>query len=41
MKSIEKHIDKDKNILDQPTTNPQKRRQKEKEMQEKQEYIRL
>ena len=39
MESIEKHIEKDKQILEDPTTNPQMRRHIEGELHELEEYI--
>ena len=39
MKSIEKHIDKDKKILDDPSTNPQMRRHIEGELHELEAYV--
>tara|TARA_B100000886_G_scaffold232519_1_gene162453 strand:- start:347 stop:574 length:228 start_codon:yes stop_codon:yes gene_type:complete len=39
MKSIEKHIDKDKKILDDPSTNPQMRRHIEGELHELEDYV--
>ena len=39
MKSIEDHIQKDKEILDDPQTNPAARRQYKEELKELQEYV--
>ena len=39
MESIEKHIEKDKEILQDPTTNPQMRRHVEEELRELEEYV--
>ena len=39
MKSIESHIEKDKNILDDPSTNPQMRRHIEVELHELEDYV--
>jgi hypothetical protein len=39
MESIEKHIEKDKKILEDPTTNPQMRRHIEGELHELEEYV--
>ena len=39
MENIEKHIQKDKEILQDPTTNPQMRRHIEEELQELEEYV--
>ena len=39
MKSIEQHIEKDKNILDNPSTNPQMRRHIEGELHELEDYV--
>jgi len=39
MKSIEKHIDQDKKILDDPSTNPQMRRHIEGELHELEDYV--
>ena len=39
MKSIEEHIEKDKNILDNPSTNPQMRRHIEGELHELEDYV--
>ena len=39
MESIEKHIEKDKEILQDPTTNPQMRRHIEGELHELEEYV--
>ena len=39
MKSIESHIEKDKNILDDPSTNPQMRRHIEVELHEVEDYV--
>ena len=38
MESIEKHIEQDKRILQDPTTNPQMRRHVEEELRELEEY---
>ena len=38
MESIEKHIEKDKEILQDPTTNPQMRRHIEGELHDLEEY---
>ena len=38
MESIEKHIEKDKEILDNPMTSPNQRRHIEGELQELEEY---
>ena len=38
MESIEKHIEKDKQILEDPTTNPQMRRHIEGELHDLEEY---
>ena len=38
MESIEKHIEKDKEILQDPTTNPQMRRHVEEELRELEIY---
>ena len=38
MESIEKHIEKDKEILDNPNTNPQMRRHIESELHDLEEY---
>ena len=38
MESIEKHIEKDKEILDDPQTNPQTRRHVEEELHDLIEY---
>ena len=38
MESIEKHIQKDKEILDNPNTNPQMRRHIESELHDLEEY---
>ncbi len=38
MESIEKHIEKDKEILQDPTTNPQMRRHVEEELHELELY---
>ena len=38
MKSIEDHIKKDKEILDNPNTNPQMRRHTEEELHDLEEY---
>ena len=38
MESIEKHIEEDKKILQDPTTNPQMRRHIEGELHELEEY---
>lgn len=38
MESIEQHIQKDKEILQDPTTNPQMRRHVEGELRELEEY---
>ena len=38
MESIEKHIEQDKQILQDPTTNPQMRRHVEEELRELEEY---
>jgi hypothetical protein len=39
MESIEKHIEKDKEILENPTTSPQQRRHIESELQELEAYV--
>ena len=39
MESIEKHIEKDKEILDNPNTNPQMRRHIEDELHDLEEYV--
>ena len=39
MESIEKHIEQDKQILQDPTTNPQMRRHVEGELKELEEYV--
>tara|TARA_S200000501_G_scaffold104550_1_gene97976 strand:+ start:577 stop:804 length:228 start_codon:yes stop_codon:yes gene_type:complete len=39
MKSIEDHIDKDKQVLDDPSTNPQMRRHIEGELHELEDYV--
>ena len=39
MESIEKHIEKDKEILDDPQTNPQTRRHGEEELHDLEEYV--
>ena len=39
MKSIEDHIQKDKEILDDPQTNPAARRHYKEELKELQEYV--
>ena len=39
MESIEKHIEKDKEILQDPTTNPQMRRHIEEELHELEDYV--
>lgn len=39
MKSIEDHIDKDKKVLDDPSTNPQMRRHIEGELHELEDYV--
>ena len=39
MENIEKHIQKDKEILQDPTTNPQMRRHIEEELHELEEYV--
>ena len=39
MDSIEKHIEEDKKILQDPTTNPQMRRHIEGELHELEEYV--
>ncbi|MEL1232848.1 MAG: CP12 domain-containing protein [Candidatus Neomarinimicrobiota bacterium] len=39
MESIEKHIEKDKEILQDPTTNPQMRRHVEEELHELEVYV--
>ena len=39
MKSIESHIAKDKDILDDPSTNPQMRRHIEVELHELEDYV--
>ena len=39
MESIEKHIEEDKKILQDPTTNPQMRRHIEGELHELEEYV--
>ena len=41
MESIEKHIEKDKEILDDPQTNPQTRRHVEEELHDIEEYVEL
>ena len=38
MESIENHIEQDKQILQDPTTNPQMRRHVEEELRELEEY---
>ncbi len=39
MESIEQHIEKDKNILQDPTVSPQMRRHIEGELHELEEYV--
>ena len=39
MESIEKHIEKDKEILDDPTTNPAARRHIKDELHDLEEYV--
>ena len=39
MENIEKHIEKDKEILQDPTTNPQMRRHIEEELHDLEEYV--
>ena len=39
MENIEKHIQKDKEILQDPTTNPQMRRQIDEEVHDLEEYV--
>lgn len=39
MENIEKHIQKDKEILQDPTTNPQMRRHIEGELHDLEEYV--
>ena len=39
MENIEKHIQKDKEILQDPTTNPQMRRHIEEELHDLEEYL--
>lgn len=39
MESIEKHIQKDKEILQDPTTSPQQRRHVEEELHELEVYV--
>ena len=39
MDSIEQHIEKDKEILDNPNTNPQMRRHIEGELHDLEEYV--
>ena len=39
MESIEKHIEVDKRILQDPTTNPQMRRHIESELHELEDYV--
>ena len=39
MESVEKHIEVDKKILEDPTTSPQQRRHIEGELQELEEYV--
>lgn len=39
MESIEKHIEKDKEILQDPTTSPQQRRHIEGELKELEDYV--
>ena len=39
MENIEKHIEKDKEILQDPTTNPQMRRHIEEELHELEDYV--
>ena len=39
MESIEKHIEEDKKILENPTTSPQQRRHIEGELHELEEYV--
>ena len=41
MESIEQHIEKDKEILDNPNTNPQMRRHIEGELHDLEEYAEL
>ena len=39
MESIEKHIEEDKKILDNPNTNPQMRRHIESELHDLEDYV--
>ena len=39
MESIEKHIERDKEILNDPTTNPQMRRHIEGELHDLEDYV--
>ena len=39
MENIEKHIQKDKEILQDPTTNPQMRRHIDEELHDLEEYV--
>ena len=39
MESVEKHIEVDKKILEDPTTNPQQRRHVEEELRELEVYV--
>ena len=39
MENIERHIQKDKEILQDPTTNPQMRRHIEEELHDLEEYV--
>ena len=39
MENIDKHIQKDKEILQDPTTNPQMRRHIEEELHDLEEYV--
>ena len=39
MDSVEKHIEVDKKILEDPTTNPQQRRHVEEELRELEVYV--
>ena len=39
MESIEKHIEKDKKIIDDPTANPAARRHAKEELHELEEYV--
>ena len=41
MESVEKHIEVDKKILEDPTTSPQQRRHIEGELQELEDYARI